>query len=297
MPEIPAVTKDPRFLQAVGYGQTPSEARNAARAELASIFSARIESDQASKVSSRRVDDEETVSIHARQQVRVSASAELEGVTISEPVRSGSMEWRSVARLDRSDARARWSRSLATTRHQLADLKARYHKEPRPLLKIPILNSAIFVCKRKRSLQSRLRVIGFPDAPSPHDGEMAWWTATRADLANRLIFAVEASGPSALPLQSEIARALQESGFRVHDTTASARILVSSVVEPVPLDNPGWVFARATGHLKVIDSRTGTQTFEVRKSARMAKTRHEKRKRGGKCANGPNPRRGPVRPS
>lgn len=258
-----------KYLTATGIGQSDSEARRQAVAELSNIFESKVFND--TYTHAKLVMDSakgESVNRRIESNIRVVSSVRLEGVRIGKTWQKGS-EYYALAVLDRLKAREKWSGEIEKIDTKIeAELKALDTLQSK-VLKLMPLNRILKLWIEKEILISRLRVIGFTDVNFAEYDIKSVIEMIPAIKATIRIY-VEITGSHAGDVANQVARTLNNEGFIFSNSKADADALITGKVkiEPVNLNRQDFKFARAKVALSIIDSQTGSQIGAIVENTR-----------------------------
>lgn len=262
------------YLIAKGYGQTPAEAKKSARSELSNIFESRVESDTDSLAESIQNEEGESFQKTIKMRVRILSTVDLEGVTVSDPQQQEDGSYMAQAKLDRHAARESWQHQWERLSAEINAFHQEYQAATTPLLRVSPTKQAMETWAKREVVASRLRVIGFPaiTADDPKDF-LETITQARSDIRKNLIFYLDITGSHQNQLRQALGNGLGKSGFQIQELPAgaNARIEGDVKVRQLDMDNPGWVFAKAHAVIQIIDTQSGSQIAEIRKSVRKGK--------------------------
>jgi hypothetical protein len=270
-PEVaPSPEKDypeARYMRATGLGQTESEARNQAVAELSRVFQSRVQSDTLDRVkvvatiSGDRA--EETTEQRLRSRIRVISDVELTGVEIAGTWQEDGTHY-ALAVLERRTARDQWLSEMGALDHEIAGMLRSARFEPSLLVKYRIFMEAIDLWLAREVLAGRVRVLGLEETGS-QAYDMSGVFQEIPALKSRMLVLIDVEGEDAALLTDRLSEDLGRAGFVITEEPEEAVVAVrgSIVVEPVEIDHPDWVYARARVALSVDDLREGVSIGEV----------------------------------
>jgi hypothetical protein len=256
-----------RYLRATGLGQSEGEARNQAVAELSRVFQSRVRSDTLDRVkvvatiSEDRA--EETTEQRLRSRIRVMSDVELTGVELAGTWQEGATHY-ALAVLERRTARDQWLREMEALDQEIAGMLRSARDEPSLLVRYRIFMEAIDLWLSREVLAGRVRVLGFADTGSSAY-DMGWVFQAIPALKSRMLVLIDVEGGDAALLTDRLSEDLGRAGFVITEEPGEAVVAVrgSIVVEPVEIDHPDWVYARARVSLSVDDLREGVSIGEV----------------------------------
>lgn len=262
---------DSVYFKAEGIGQSETEARNQALAEMSRIFEAEVSSDTFDRAS-EIIDTagNEVFRGNIESNIRVISAVKLEGVRIARTwFDKEKGNYRALAVLDRHQAAENW-------RSEIKDIDNKIEGEFRLLdtinskfLKLGSLMKILDHWVEREVLVSRLRVLGFNDAGiRSYDIKRAFYMIPQTK-AEMLVFLM-ITGEYASEIENKLTESLNGAGFVLSNRRDKADVLITGAVaaEPVELKNPGWKFARARISLSIVDALTGSIIGEVSDNAR-----------------------------
>ncbi len=267
-----------QYLTAKGTGQSESEARNQAVAEMSRIFESRVYSDTMDRVKSvvkktGREFSEQSV----ESNVRVISEVELKGVTVDDIRRDAKTGmYNALAVLDRFQARDDWVRKIRDVDRKIEG-EFNLLENNRSLFVAYRTNKNILKLWLEREvLVSRVKVLGFDHGTSSSYDIRKVFHAL-PEIKNSMNIYVSIAGQDAEDLKDAISAALSDSGFVLtgDGNRADVRVVGDIAVEAVDLKNPGWKFARATVSLSVIDSKTNMTVGEIAENKRAGHLTYE----------------------
>jgi len=262
------------YLTAEGTGQSESEAKDRAIAELGRVFEANVVSETSDAMQSlyqqRGSKKDEMFTQEVQEKVRVSSKMAFAGVQTKDVWfdEAGRM-YHALAILNKADTRAAWEDKVKELDNRvLADLevvsslKSRFSRF-RAFARIEgfWLERTIFA--------SRLRVIdGAAIAPAYDISDII---KKSVGLKSEITLFIEAAGGEADILRDEFAAALTAGGFRIAKSRDSAELLLITKVATRPLElDPAWKYCRAEATATLKDVGTGEDVASVSKFTRAA---------------------------
>jgi hypothetical protein len=260
-----------RFLTATGIGQSDSEARRMAKAEMSTIFEAKIESEIASNIKSVTASESmEEFQKKTESHIKIKSDVQLQGVEIGKTwFDEDTGSHYAVAVLDRYKARDQWSEGLETLEGTVDLEYKRLENNKSPILRLASAKKIYGLLLEVVTLKSRLRVIGFPDVDSS-EHNLGSMVELASNIKNKMLIQVDIKGDRSLEVAGEISQHLTQHGYKLTSMSEKADVLISGTVktEPVKLRNPGWEFSRAIISLAVIDVMTNNEVQNIKDSVR-----------------------------
>lgn len=255
-----------RYMTAQGLGQTESEARNRAVAEMSRIFESRVRSDTYDRV--KAVVDAsgtETARQDIESTIRVVSEVELTGVELGRTwFDKDKNTYYALSVLDRYKARDKWANEIRDMDGMIEGEFKVLNSVKSKFLKLTSLKRILGLWIEREVIVSRLRVLGFQEkAPAAYDMKSVFHMIPRIK-SDMLIF-VDITGARAREVRDEISELLNGAGYMMSDTRNRADVIVTGKVnvEPVELKNPEWKFARAAVSITVTDTDTGLIVGEI----------------------------------
>lgn len=261
------------YMTAKGIGQSESEARRQAKAEMSNIFESKVFSSAFNKVKSVvNKSGSEEVSRDAEQMLRVVSSVEIKGLEIAKTwhdEKEGMYYALSV--LDKEKARVQWQREVdAVDREIVAKLKSLDFLQS-DFTKFQHLKKVRSLWLKREVFISRIQVLGFKVRDT-----MSYDPGTVFDKINQIksglaIFISLAEGTSRESV-GVISDKLTADGYIIEKTPEAADIIVrlSIKTKPVDINNPKWKFARAIASVVIIDNKTDTVVGEFTENKRSS---------------------------
>lgn len=270
-----------RFLTGVGSGIDRTTADNRAKALIAEVFSARVES-QSAFSESERVDSaghSERVQ-SSRQAIRTTTTRDIDSVTIAESWRDETGLYWSLAVLDRERAASALAAEIQSIDERLSrDVAegaatdappARHEDEALQPNNLSRARHAVRVqaALRKRDQLSRDLAIVAPNAvalaPKVDLIEAGRWAG---EALRQLSVTIAAEPqPGSESLISSVSRSIAARGIGVDksERPADLRVQIAFTLSP-PLVQDGWHWARGTVRVDILDARLNQtlQSFEV----------------------------------
>ncbi|MBF0449815.1 MAG: LPP20 family lipoprotein [Candidatus Magnetomorum sp.] len=273
----PSTVKYPesRYLTATGFGESKESAQYRAKAELATIFESKIDSEL--KLETRAMLDSikgEHSSEKIDSAIRIYSLVNLKGVQITE-VKSTNGQYSALAVLDKIQAKENWLAELSLLDTKIsADFESIQHLQSQILWIKPIQRIWCYWMERT-SIASRLTVIGFK-APSGNF-QIKSVLDMIARLKNSLRIHISISGKNARYLSDTIAKTLNNEGFILTLEAQKADVLISGnvIIEALDIKNEEWTFTRATVSLQIIDQSTGLQVGDIHENVRRGQLTHK----------------------
>ena len=271
-----------RYLTGVGSGIDPATAESRAKALIAEIFSARIESTTSILETERTTAQGSGALVQAahqtQQSIRTTAHKELSGVRIAESFRDADGLFWALAVLDRRQAQKALIAQIQALDRQIADALAEgaTPREGAQVVNEPgaRLDRARCAMRIATALQARaacaldLGIVAMAGTavPAPEvDPSAAERWADRALRELRVAISGEFSEGGEV-LSSAIATALTELGLNVElaDAPADLRVEVTLALAP-PLFRDGWHWARGSARVNLVNapSEALLHSFEV----------------------------------
>ena len=263
-----------KYLTAEGIGQSESEARERAKAELSSIFEAKVSSEVINRVRSViNTKDEETVTRDDEQNIRVLSSVDFKGLEIGRVWHDKDQgNYHALAVLNRQKARDEWQGKVDDIDSRIDAILESVETLKSKFSRLQSLKKARRLWLEKEVVVSRLRVIGFSNA-SVADYDVKSIINMTSQLSSSLIVSINISdGIYGKTISDEITEALSREGYAVAGDGGEANIQISGLVKVSPLDlkNPGWEFARASVSLVMTDTESGMTVGEITEKKRAS---------------------------
>ena len=204
------------YLTGVGQGGTRSSAENNARARIALIFRAKIESASQDYMASFTKSGAKPIEVQSVENLtKVSTEKTLQGVTIAETWDDGKGSFHALAVLERAPA-------AAALRERIQDLDKRTaaalngaRKTNDKIRKLRALRAASRFIQQRIASNEELRVVS-PDGraiPPPHSA--ADIIALLEGVSEELNIGVEVSGSASSDLRQALIEGLTQEGFQV----------------------------------------------------------------------------------
>ncbi len=269
---------DSAYFRAEGTGQSESEARNQAVAEMSRIFESSVFSDTYDRAS-EIIDSSGSGTYRGRVEsnIRVISAVKLKGVRIDRTwFDREKSNYHAVAVLDRNQAADEWQDGIEAIDHRIAAEMRTADTMKSKFMKLLAYMKTVDLWVEREVLVSRLRVIGFPDpVAGTYDIKEAFYMIPRLKAGIRIY--LDISGEYAGRIESKLAESLNTSGFILNENRDNADVLITGDLEvlPVELNNPGWAFARASVALTLNDTATNATLGEVSESARAGHLNYE----------------------
>ncbi|MDT8318005.1 MAG: LPP20 family lipoprotein [bacterium] len=263
-----------KFLTAEGAGQSESEARERAKAELSNIFEAKVSSEVINRVrSSVNSKDEETVTRDDEQNIRVLSSVDFKGLEIGK-VWHDSKEgnYHALAVLNRHRAREEWQAKIDDIDGRIEAILESIDLVKSKFSRLQLLKKSRRLWLEKEIVVSRLRVLGFSNA-SITDYDIKYIVSMTNRITSSLIVSINITdGIYGKTISDEITEALSREGYAVAADGGEANVQISGLlkVSPVDLKNPGWEFARASASVVMTDTESGLTVGEITEKKRAS---------------------------
>lgn len=264
--ESPAGAQYPpeRYLSAVGLGQSEGEARARAVAELSRIFESRVRSDTLDRVKLVvRSAGEESLEQEMDSRVRVISNVELKGLEVARTWQEKGTHY-ALAILERAKAAENWLNEVAGIDGKIEGRLDALGSTGGKLLRYRSLKAVTDLWLQRQVLQSRLTVLGYK-APAPQAYDMKQVFRSVSELKAHMPVYLDIRGEGAETVREHVAGALGQAGFAVAEDPDEAAVLVRGevTVEPVDIEHPDWVYARASVSLSVFDIEADVSIAEV----------------------------------
>ncbi|MCK4739229.1 MAG: hypothetical protein KAT46_04705 [Deltaproteobacteria bacterium] len=255
------------YLVGEGIGQSESEARSNAKAELTRIFESRIMSDTLDSIKASIGPGFESVEQSITSDVRVSADMEVKGLEIGGTWKEADTgTHHAIAVLDRTKGRDLYMADLNNIDTLInAELKAQTSMKGR-LLPYRSMKKILNVWVERAVVVSRLRVLGRSNTSTSYNIKDVFNKV--AELKSTLPIYVEITSEdteSSRLLAEFLSSALADKGYVLTKDKTTAEALVTgnvSVTEAV-MHNPGWEFALAKGSVALSEPGTDINVVEV----------------------------------
>ncbi len=263
-----------KYLTAEGMGQSESEARDRAKAELSNIFESKVSSEVIQRVRSV-IDqaDKETVTRDDEQKIRVLSSVDLKGLEIGKVWHDKKQgNYHALAVLNRHKAREEWQGKVDDIDDRIEAMLNSIESLKSNFSRLQTLKKARRLWLKKEVVVSRLRVLGF-SAASMADYDVKSILNMTAQITSNLLVSVNIiDGIYGKLISDEITEALNREGYAVTGNANEANIEIkgSVKVSPVDLQNPGWEFARATVSIALSDTESGLTVGEIPENKRAS---------------------------
>lgn len=264
-----------RYMTGVGSGIDPATAENRAKALIAEIFSARIES-TTSIIDAERITNQGTGALFqaTHQSIRTTTHKEISGVRIAENFRDENGLYWSLAVLDRRQAEKALLSQIQSLDQEIAGAmgKGEERRARAPDNRLDLAREALRIYTALQSRAALARDLGIVaaegmTAPAPTVDLRAaerWAESALRDL--RVAISGELPGDGEA-ISSAIVAALTALGLHVEsaDAPADLRIEISLTIAPAVLQD-GWHWARGGAQVSLLDARAEAllQSFEVR---------------------------------
>lgn len=258
-----------QYLTGIGEGNSLTEAKNAARGELAKIFRQRINVDETLDEQIKEVVDKnqrtfrEETNLNTR--IRVQSDQELMGVTIaqSECVRpNGSETCYALAVLNRSEARRTYRAELDSTLTGAQNLYRQSRELDRARRKLRYLGTAELLLRRADQLGKKLRILG-GQPPEIRPSRSTLQEDRRAILQTLPVYVEEPTVPDKLDggkfdknLRSWVQDRFSSLGFPVQhsgEAPVAFRVRIDHGISSIDLGRPGLVTLNSQTSITVVD--------------------------------------------
>lgn len=263
-----------KYLTATGIGQSESEARRQAKAELSNIFESKVSSDIRKRVKSVIGETgNETVTRDAEQNIRVVSAIQLKGVQIGKTWYNQEQKvYYALAILDRHQARENWQSELDDIDGKIEAALTSLDSLKSSFSKLQSLRNTHRQWIEREAIASRLRVLGFHDFSMKDYDVKTIFHKIQQIRANMLILIDIQGGEYAELIQKVISEKLSKEGFALSDMGKRANIFINGSVkiEPVKLNNPELKYARVTVSMAIIDSEIDITVGELTENKRAA---------------------------
>lgn len=247
----PTAYPDDAWVTASASGGSSASARGNARAELARVFHARVESevrDRSASTTTSRATGPKNEELLERLEVdtRVTTEADFEGARIAELWQDPhANRWYALAVVEKSELRASLAVEIAEAARRVSGDLERAEAAPTPLGAARALLDAVRASRQRDVLVARARVAGAgPDAFRPTRAEIerrlgeVLWT-TRVQVRALEVDAASGSPLGDLPqLREAFEKRITRIGFRVSRSGEGADLVLTSrmQLEEVPRD-------------------------------------------------------------
>lgn len=263
-----------KYLTAEGLGQSESEARERAKAELSNIFEAKVSSEVINRVRSVvNSKDEETVTRDDEQNIRILSSVDFKGLEIGKVWHDKKQgNYHALAVLNRQKAREEWQGKVDDIDSRIEAILESIEALKSKFSRLQSLKKARRLWLEKEIVVSRLRVLGFSNT-SMADYDVKSIVTMTSQITSSLIVSINISdGIYGKTIGDEITEALSREGYAVAGDGGDANIQISGLVNvsPVDLKNPGWEFARASVSLVMTDTESGMTVGEITEKKRAS---------------------------
>ena len=258
---------DSQFLKATGFGTSKEAARHDARAELASIFETKIESDLTHTtraiVDNSGEHDFENIESILRFYYRV----QLKGVRVIDlDVKRG--QYTALAILNKSKAYDNWLTEISNCDEMIF---AEYENLKKVKSKVFIIKPIQKIWNnwmKRTSLVSRLTVLGFSAPSKKYQIEKI--LNMISDLRNNLKIYIDITGNQSDYLVRTIGEELTKEGFIVADSYSDTDVIISGnlILEKVENSSKDWRYSRAKVSMKIKYKSTGLMFGNVIESVR-----------------------------
>lgn len=259
------------FLTAKGTGQSESEARNQAVAEMSRIFRSRVQSDTMDRV--KAVVDKTGSEISEQSiesNIRVVSDMELKGVRVEDAWydRKTAM-FSAIAKLDRFQARDNWLNEMRDIDSSIEGELSVLDDADSTFAQFLSLQKILRLWVEREARVSYVRVLGF-DARGTTSYDISSVFHLLPKIRAEMVFFIDIHGDHANVIEDVLLESLGNAGLITGDTQEEADVMIRGTVDVshVDIDNPGWEFARARVSLLVIDAKTGLKVREVTSSKR-----------------------------
>lgn len=263
-----------KYLTAEGLGQSESEARERAKAELSNIFEAKVSSEVINRVRSViNSKDKETVTRDDEQKIRVLSSVDFKGLEIGKVWQDKKQgNYHALAVLNRNKAREEWQGKVDDIDNRIEAMLESLESQKSLFSRLQTLKKARRLWLKKEIVVSRLRVLGFSNA-SMADYDVKSIITMTSQITSSLIVSINITdGMYGKTISEEITEALSREGYAVTGDAGGANLQISGSVKvsPVDLKNPGWEFARASVSLVMTDTESGLTVGEITEKKRAS---------------------------
>ena len=262
--------QETRFLAAEGIGNTKTDARRQALAELSSIFESRVQSQTTSFASSSLgPDNMELFEKTIKSQIRVISSVRLEGAKIGKVWQDEATgNFHALAILNRMDAGKNWSRDLERLDNRLRAEAIALETIIGKLPRMAALNSVMSLALERHAIESRMMVINYP-APEL-ELDLAKMTSELALIQSKLRFYIDITGEHGTIAGKFLSRTLTQNGILItlNMDEADAWVMGQGEVTPMSLANPKIVFVRATGDVEVFETNSHDLFVQINENLR-----------------------------
>ncbi len=260
-----------KYLTATGSGDTETEAKNKALAELSNIFESRVYSETRSQAQSL-IDTtaDELFEKKVESYIRIISSVRLTGARMGKVWRDPKSQlYYATAILDRIQAGRRWKNELDQIESMM---EAEYQALSGVRGKLPrliALNGLMNLELKTGSVENRLGVVGFAGARGFEPDMQAVYDELAA-LKAQIKFNIHIVGKNSRQVTRLLSASLSENGLVLSDreTDADAWIRGNVEIQPVKLKNPEVYYTRAIVTVTIEDVETGVRVANISEHVR-----------------------------
>jgi hypothetical protein len=269
-----------RFMIGLGQGDDLTKAQDRARAEIAKLFSVKVEQ---VVQSSQQVSDSDGTkgktwlnTSSVQEQTKTTVAGTLQGVEIRETWMDPQYKiYYALAVLKRSAAEQRLTETIMDIDHKIKTRMQKASEAPDKIGKMRQLLSAYDLYKERQIQNTQLSIVSTEGEGLKPGAEIAKVPEMVNDLLGKITVAVDIKGEIADPISEAITASLTNSHINVKPMDKNTDILVSGKTEMLETDQNnsiGFMFAKGRAYVNIInqaDGRTfGTVERELRDGAK-----------------------------
>lgn len=269
---------DNRYLTGRGAAPVMAQAENRARAALALVLEARIETEIQDLTRFEKRDggqeaDRGRVESRVSRNIVARTSQVIRGIEIADIWQDpGSGEYHALAVLDRARAERMLRRDIQRLDQMTALQIERSRANDDPLSAIAAASHAVEAQTERLGLQKMLQVIDRSGRGAPPQWALARLSSDRDALIARVAIQARAPGGNTAHLQSRLTAALARAGFRIPGTEDETDYILTVNLDVDNLGRlEGWFWLKGTLSLVLQDSagrERGARHWDIKQSGR-----------------------------